>query len=538
MIRPDSKSPGSGPLKSNQRENTALTNTTMLGLIPVLGAIIWAFGDTYLSIITIWSSTEVYAHGFIILPLCLYLIYIRGRSNEGIPIDTSFLGVLLIAALSGVWWFAENFGIQTAKHLAAVAIVPAALFALLGPRFVVEHRFALAFLVFAVPFGDFFIPELVDFTAKYTVGMLRLFDIPVYRDGRYFHIPSGSFEVAKACAGLKYVIVTLAMTTLYSHFLSLSFGTSAVLVGAGLAIAIVANAIRATSIVLILHYTSFDISAGQDHAFVGWIVYAIVALAIGWLGLKLQYRFLSVRTLSDRDFSLSMGTGPRRNRVGVILPLAIAAILVGPGLSNLSSQQNSQILATDLRLPIADSEWNRISFNRNSWEPDFHGYSRMISASYLRQTERVDVSVVSYDDNKQGIELANAINRLADPDKWLIGNVETIYGPVDVSGTRPILATVIRRHDSSILVWQWNLVAGEHVISELGIKISEIRTRIMRRPIQSTAIFVSTPILKTEFESNDLLADFLQANYWRLYHCIQSKQLSPDCAPSVLGRKS
>ena len=58
------------------------------------------------------------------------------------------------------------------------------------------------------------VPELQRLTAHLAVAALQWTNIPVYLEGTLITIPSGAFEVAEACAGLRFLVVTLAIATL------------------------------------------------------------------------------------------------------------------------------------------------------------------------------------------------------------------------------------------------------------------------------------------------------------------------------------
>ena len=77
--------------------------------------------------------------------------------------------------------------------------------------------FPLAFLFFMVPVGDALITPLQDFTARFAVELLRLSDIPVFHDGVMIQIPNGLYEVAEACAGIRFLIANLVISALFAH---------------------------------------------------------------------------------------------------------------------------------------------------------------------------------------------------------------------------------------------------------------------------------------------------------------------------------
>ncbi len=83
--------------------------------------------------------------------------------------------------------------------------------------------FPLAYMFFAVPMGEGLVPKLMSFTADFTLWALRLTGLPVFRDGMFFSIPAGDFEVATACSGIRYLMASFALGTLYAFLSFRSF---------------------------------------------------------------------------------------------------------------------------------------------------------------------------------------------------------------------------------------------------------------------------------------------------------------------------
>ena len=77
--------------------------------------------------------------------------------------------------------------------------------------------FPLGFLFFAVPIGDFMLPQLMEWTADFTVLALRLSGVPVYREGLQFIIPSGAWSVVEACSGIRYMIASVTVGCLFAY---------------------------------------------------------------------------------------------------------------------------------------------------------------------------------------------------------------------------------------------------------------------------------------------------------------------------------
>ena len=86
--------------------------------------------------------------------------------------------------------------------------------AILGNQAVSALAFPLFFLLFAVPFGEFLLPALMEQTADVLIFALRLTGIPVYREGQFFTLPSGSWSVVEACSGLRSLTALISLGVL------------------------------------------------------------------------------------------------------------------------------------------------------------------------------------------------------------------------------------------------------------------------------------------------------------------------------------
>ena len=60
-------------------------------------------------------------------------------------------------------------------------------------------------------------PKLMEWTAWFTVLALRASGIPVYQEGLQFVIPSGNWSVVEACSGIRYIIASVTVGTLFAY---------------------------------------------------------------------------------------------------------------------------------------------------------------------------------------------------------------------------------------------------------------------------------------------------------------------------------
>ena len=152
----------------------------------------------------LWPS-ESYRHGYLIPVISLALLWRDRPKYESIYPRGSWIGVALLLGLVLAWIVAEATSIQQIEQLAVVSMISAFALAMFGWDGYTRIWFPLAFLVFAVPFGDWLVPRLMDSTATIAVAALRMVGVPALREGMVVSLPGGTFEVVEACAGLNYL---------------------------------------------------------------------------------------------------------------------------------------------------------------------------------------------------------------------------------------------------------------------------------------------------------------------------------------------
>src|SRR6185436_11887525 len=247
-------------------------------------AILAVYWDTAKSIAAIWRSSDTFAHGYLIVPITLILVWTKRREVAALTPRPDALGFLLLAAAGFAWLAAEAAQVQVLMQYALVAMVPGVVLALTGRRVAWALAFPLVFLFLCVPFGEAFLPRLMEWTADFTVAALRLTGIPVYREGTYFAIPSGEWSVAEACSGLRYLIASVTVGVLFAYLTYRAWWKRALFLALSVIVPIVANFLRAYMIVMIGHLSGMNLAVGVDHFIYGWVFFGVVIGLLFWLG--------------------------------------------------------------------------------------------------------------------------------------------------------------------------------------------------------------------------------------------------------------
>ena len=248
----------------------------LAALLCVLAVVLLAYRDTFVAMVSIWSRSDTFAHAFLVPPIALWLVW---RQREALAREQPRPAAWVLLPMAGaalLWLLGDLASVNAVTQLASVALLVLAVPAVLGARVARVILFPLGFLFFAVPIGEFLMPRLMAWTADFTVLALRASGIPVFREGMQFVIPSGNWSVVEACSGVRYLIASFMVGTLFAYLNYRSMARRWVFVGIAIAVPIVANWVRAYLIVLLGHASNNTVAVGADHLVYGWLFFGLV----------------------------------------------------------------------------------------------------------------------------------------------------------------------------------------------------------------------------------------------------------------------
>jgi exosortase len=231
------------------------------------------------------------SHIFLIPVISAWLLYLDRKKFASLSSFDSLLPLFflipaaLIAAFSS---FSQSLSASlrlSGLMLSLVLFFQAGFVALAGRRVARESWFALAFLFFAVPppeaITNSFIYVLQSASAAVAELLFNGSGVPVLRDGFVFHLPRVNIEVAQECSGIRSSIALLILAILVAHFAFRPFWKKAVFIAAGLAMMVLKNGVRITTLTLLANYVDPGFLYGRLHH-EGGIVFFLLGLALLW----------------------------------------------------------------------------------------------------------------------------------------------------------------------------------------------------------------------------------------------------------------
>ncbi len=288
MMEQTQAAPASSPALPGVRNGwDALRGTgpALIAAIVLLGVL---FRAEVVTAIYTWNDSTAYNHCFLVIPIVGYLIWDRRGTLRGQAVRPMPILALAAVPLVMVWLAAERLGIMEGRQLVAVAFLQVLFMAVFGWRLWWLLSGPLLYLFFAVPFGEFLTLKLQDVTTDFVRYALPMVGIPAYIDGYIIEIPEGTFFIAQACAGLRFLIAAIAFGALYALLMYRSPVRRAVFIGISVVVPIIANGFRALGIVSLGHILGSAEAAAADHIIYGWVFFSFVILLLLACGLPFR----------------------------------------------------------------------------------------------------------------------------------------------------------------------------------------------------------------------------------------------------------
>ena len=264
-----------------------------LSLAVALLVLLALFRGTAGQIIAIWFESSTYGYGMLVVPVAAFLAWERRDRLRGIAPRPFPAGLILLFGFSLLWLAGDLAGIDIVQHFALVLMVQSLVWTILGTRTVRAMFVPIAFLLFAVPFGEVFVPLLQQLTAWLLETTVRLSGVPIWREELLIYIPGRSWYVAEACGGMRFVLPAIALGIAYAAITYRTPLRRVVFLLICIVAPIVANSARAYAIVVLSHLGNESELAAQladaihfslGHQLLGLVLFLAMLMLIFWIG--------------------------------------------------------------------------------------------------------------------------------------------------------------------------------------------------------------------------------------------------------------
>jgi len=479
-------------MKMQEHDIVAQWQKAAIALAAITGAVLLAFFDTARTLVITWWDKPEYNHCLLILPIIVYLINERREVFKKIAPEPCWLGLLPILAGGMLWLLGELGDVNVVEQFGLIIVIQGCIITILGKRVALAFIFPLFYMVFLIPFGDFLVPMLQDFTTAFVIAILNMMDIPVFVQGVYLSIPAGDFHVAEACAGLRFLVATVALGTLMANVAYKTVGRQIIVVVLAFVVPVIANGFRASGIILIANWSNMKYATGADHITFGWIFFAIVLLIF----ISISMTFTN-RKLDDHyiDFSKGYWTMNKAVSLKKFLPFLAGAffvIIFAPLYVSIIEQryQSYDTYHMSIEGKIAGEDNTKVS----DWLPYYKGASQTF---HLNQRQAgagsIDIFAAYYKYQVGGSEMIQYGNGIDREEIW--GRIGSKKIKANVGGINTsVIEVKLQSGRENRLVWYWYWVDGKIMTSNYKAKFFDAKAKLLGGRLDSAIMAVSVVV--------------------------------------------
>jgi exosortase len=220
----------------------------------LLSALVVLYAPVFAETAHLWQTDEYSAHGAFIPLLSGLLLWWKRKelaAATGSPSVLGFIPLVLGLCLESLAWLTRL------NLFATVSLVPVLFGVTLlvfGNRIARILAFPIFFLVFAAPLPRWIVQPISlpiqTISTKAATGIVRALGVDFVEDGFYVRMPKVTVEVAEQCSGFKKSVSLMVFACFYGALFAIPLWRQVLLVALGAPIAILANILRVTVMML------------------------------------------------------------------------------------------------------------------------------------------------------------------------------------------------------------------------------------------------------------------------------------------------
>jgi exosortase A len=457
--------------------------------------------------VRVWIESTAYNHCFLILPLIGFLLWERRAVIAAVSPSPSAWPLLLMPVLSALWLVAAILDVQEGRQLLVVAMFETVLLAALGFRVFRLLLAPLLFLFLLVPSGAFLVPALQKITADISVAGLQALHIPVFSDGFMIEIPEGTFEIAEACAGLRFLIASTVFGCFFAVVVYASFLRRAIFIALSLIVPIAANGMRALGIIVLAHLEGSAAAAEADHILYGWLFFTFVIIVLVVVGMTFAQKI-------DRQAPAAVAGMSKPSPWGfaIIIPAALLLALAGPAYAARLAACGPVSPFPPGQGPLVSTPWHRVPDAAADWRPIVSGANRESLEAFQEPGSGVVVRFIAfYRLRADGDSLTTTGNRVVDNLRWRVaeyGHAEADFGGEKIA----VASTEIVSGPHRRLVWSFYIVDGRIVAGLMEAKLLRARAVLLDREPVGAFVAISANMDDPRDPASRQLRNFLAAS--------------------------
>jgi exosortase len=231
-----------------------------------------------------WSNSDEYAHAFLTVPIIGYMVWRKRELLDKTGDWSAYLGLALLILAIPLYLVSLQLQVPTVTFVCMLAAIVGALVFLGGLTVIKDLATPLILLVLVIPipnqiYSGITLPLQLR-VSQASEWVVRLFSIPIFREGNVLHTPEKTFQIVEACSGMRSLITLVTLSLIMAYFTLDRNRSKLALLVSSMPVAFGVNIIRVVTLVLAYHFYRLDLTEGTSHTVLGMVVFGIALAAL------------------------------------------------------------------------------------------------------------------------------------------------------------------------------------------------------------------------------------------------------------------
>lgn len=275
----------------SQRKNL-LTAAILLSAHSAVYLPVWS------KLISTWDNKPQSSHGYLILPICIWLCWNRRKNLTELRPQPSYGGIFVTAVgmLCYIGGIASE--VETLANFSFMISLGGIIIAIFGLDYLKAYIFSFFFLLFMFPIPDILYLKLTAplklVASSLSFSILQSLGFAVLRDGNVLQLPNFHMEVVEACSGMQSLISFFMLSVLVAYFFKGAIWKKTLIILSALPISILNNVVRITATGILGELYGEGAVHGSYHTMLG-----VLSFAFGMILLFIVNMIFSIRSRND-----------------------------------------------------------------------------------------------------------------------------------------------------------------------------------------------------------------------------------------------
>jgi EpsI family protein len=396
--------------------------------------------------------------------------------------------------------------VEAGQQAMLILIAATIVIGMLGVRGGAKYLIPILLLLTVLPIWNLFIPYLQILSAQASAYLLDFAGITSIREGYLLIIPNGTFEVADACSGMKFLIVGITLALIHTQLIKIPAHVMLFYVLLASILAFVSNVIRIFIVVNIGYHFGMSHEYVQDHDLIGWLVFSILFFIFLYVGEKRLRRHEIAHQAEEQGSPANASMAQRLSGAALV----VLALAVGPALYGYFMNIEQVSERDHLGALQQMSGWRAAPGELTDWTPLWTRGDQTFEGMVAKANEQVDLFVTAFKRQRQGHEAVNISHRVYDVEKWSrisrSAKVIEVPGVGEVTVEETLLKSPGRKKR---LVWLWYRTNDKIVASNTQAKLNNLFGVLSGEP--DISVFVASKVvIRNEAHAAGVLEAFLK----------------------------